>query len=438
MKEIREKVIKEFRRRKYAESTIRGYSSTLFRLFDFYSAHNPTEITNKQVTSYASSLINQKKSHTTLRTLVFVCKIFFDQMHDKKHGIYKFKFPETPERSADFFEQSDILELIDRKENLKHKIIFLLMYSCGLEANELLEIQVKDIISKVENPFIILHDSKGNEKRRAYLSKRVIPLLSDYYKEFKPESYFIYGQNDKTKKYSYTSVSKLLKASVKEMELNPALTTRAFKYSYIKHLNQLGIPLTIVLENLKIKEFNSHFQYSKLIHEEQIINFTPYDKLITTTEKTESFDELESLVFKLKDLDEMDYLMEGIDCFRNGSLRAGVIFIWSSAIKNIRKQILDIDTLKNINIELIKIDSRAKKIKNIDSFEYIKDETTIHLAEKIGVFSKFEKNELINNCLGLRNKCGHPSNYKPEIQRVKSFVEEVLNMIYKKTLPNTV
>ena len=73
----------------------------------------------------------------------------------------------------------------------------------------------------------------------------------------------------------------------------------------------------------------------------------------------------------------------------------------------------------------------------IDSFEYIKDETTIHLSERIGLFSKFEKNELINNCLGLRNKCGHPSSYKPEIQRVKSFVEEVLNMIYKKTLPST-
>lgn len=434
MEEIREKVIKEFRRRRYAESTIRGYSNTLFRLFDFYSAHNPTELTNKQVTSYAKSLINQKKSHTTLRTLIFVCRIFFDQMHNKNHGIYPFKIPDTAERSADFFEQSDVLELIDRKENLKHKIIFLLMYSCGLEANELLEIKIQDIISKDENPFIILHDSKGNEKRRAYLSKRVIPLLSDYYKEYKPESYFIYSQNDKNKKYSYTSVRKLLIDSLKEMELNPALTTRAFKYSYIKHLNQLGIPLIIILEYLKIKEFDSHFQYSKLIHEEQVINFTPYDKLITTSEKTESFDDLESLVFKLKDLDEIDYLLEGIDCFRNGSLRAGVIFIWSSAIKNIRKQILEIETLNKINEELISIDSRAKKIKNIDSFEYIKDETTIHLAEKIGVFSKFQKNELINNCLGLRNKCGHPSNYKPEIQRVKSFVEEVLNMIYKKNV----
>src|SRR5690606_41726925 len=72
----------EFRRRRYAESTIRGYSNTLFRLFDFYSAHNPTELTNKQVTSYAKSLINQKKSHTTLRTLVFVCRIFFDRSEE--------------------------------------------------------------------------------------------------------------------------------------------------------------------------------------------------------------------------------------------------------------------------------------------------------------------------------------------------------------------
>lgn len=81
MKEIREKVIKEFRRRNYAESTIRGYSSTLFRLFDFYSAFNPVDITREQVTQYAKSLIAQKKSSTELRRLAFVCKIFFDQLH---------------------------------------------------------------------------------------------------------------------------------------------------------------------------------------------------------------------------------------------------------------------------------------------------------------------------------------------------------------------
>lgn len=431
MKEIKLQVIKEFRRRKYAESTIRGYSNTLFKLFEFYPAHNPLDITNKQVTSYAKSLIAQKKSTSELRRLVFVCKIFFDQLNNKNHGTYPFKLPEEKERTADFLSQSDILELIDRKENLKHKIIFLIMYSCGLDIGELLEIKINHVISKDKSPFIIIHDTKGIEKRRAFLSKRVIIILSDYYKEFKPTDWLIYGQKDKSQKYSYSSARKIFQNSIKEMDLNPSYTLKVFKYSYIKHINQLGIPLIKILDYLNIKHIDSHFQYSKLIHSDYVIDFSPYDKLINTTTKKENFDDLESLVFNLKDADEIDYLMEGIDCFRNGVLRAGVIFIWSAAIKNIRQQILNKTTIKLINQELSNIDSRAKSIKNIDSFEYIKDETIIHLGERIGIFDKFEKNELISNCLGLRNKCGHPSSYKPGYKRVKSFVEEVLNMVYK-------
>lgn len=245
-------------------------------------------------------------------------------------------------------------------------------------------------------------------------------------------NWLIFGQNDKNKKYTSSSIRNIFKRTINEMDLNPSFTLRIFKYSYIKHLNQLGIPLIKILNYLKIDHYDSHVQYSKLIHEEFTINFTPYDKLITESIKNENFDDLESLVFDIKDIDEIDYLMEGIDCFRNGVLRAGVIFIWSAAIRNIRQQIINKTTLNHINEELSSIDPRAKKIKTIDSFEYIKDETVIHLCERIGLFSKFEKNELINNCLGLRNKCGHPSSYKPENQKVKSFVEEILNMIYKK------
>ena len=87
-----------------------------------------------------------------------------------------------------------------------------------------------------------------------------------------------------------------------------------------------------------------------------------------------------------------------------------------------------------VNSELKFIDRGAKEIKNIDSFQFVKDEKIIHLSQRIGLFDKFEKNILIENCLSLRNKCGHPSNYKPEIQKVKAFVEDIINLIYKKNI----
>lgn len=433
-KDIKESVLRELRKRVYEKSTINSYSSSLFKLFAFFPSINPIEITSKQVTKYAQSLIAQKRSRSTLKSLVYVCTMFFDEMHNKKHGIYKFKLPAEKERKSEFFSQSQILELIDSKKNLKHKCIILLMYSCGLEIGELLNLELENIRSKENYPHIEITDKSGKIKRKAFLSKRIISDLRDYYQEYKPEKWFFYSQTDKQKKYSQESTRGMIKTSIKKLNFSPLLQTKSFKYSYIKHLNELGVPLIKILVFLGIDNYDSHKQYSKLLHGDFQIDFSPLDKRINEDLEYEDFNDLEHLIFELDDINEVEYLMEGIDCFRNGALRAGVIFIWSAAMKNIRQKIIDSTQLSEINKELNSLDRRAKEIKNVESFQFIKDETILNLSQRIGLFDKFEKNELINSCLGLRNKCGHPSNYKPEIQKVKAFVEDILNMIYKKNI----
>lgn len=88
--------------------------------------------------------------------------------------------PEKPKKT-EFFTQSEILELIESKQNLKHKSIILLMYSSGLEIGELLNLKVENIRSKETRPNIQIYDNNGKIKRKAFLSKRVLPTLRDYY-----------------------------------------------------------------------------------------------------------------------------------------------------------------------------------------------------------------------------------------------------------------
>lgn len=435
--DLKKQVISELRKRGYVNSTVSSYSSSLFKLFEYYPAIHPLEITNDQVTKYAKSLIARNKSRSTLSSLIYVSRMYFDEINNKNHGTYKFKLPPEKDRKTEFFTQTQILELIQSKKNIKHKCIISLMYSCGLEIGELLNLKVDNIRSRESFPNIQITDSSGKIKRKAYLSKRILSDLRAYYQEYKPENWFFYSQNDKNKPYSSESTRKMIKDSTSKLNFSPLLQTKSFKYSYIKHLNELGIPLIKILIHLGIENYDSHKQYSKLIHGEIEINFSPLDRRINEDIEVDNFNELEHLIFELDNINEIEYLMEGIDCFRNGALRAGIIFIWSAAMQNVRQKLINSTTLTEINKELILIDKGAKEIKNVDSFQFIKDETTLHLSQRVGLYDKFEKNELINSCLGLRNKCGHPSNYKPEIQKAKAFVEDILNMIYKKTLPNT-
>ncbi len=430
--EFKQHIIDELKKRNYKETTVNQYSSQLFKLFEYYSGIVPLEISKEKVLKYAQSLIAKKRSQSSIKIFSYACNFYFDELNNKKHGNYNLKLPPIREVKAVFFTQGEIIDMIRTKNNLKHRTIIALMYSCGLETSELLNIKVKHISLSPKKPSIQIVDNYGKIRRKAILSGKVIPLLKNYYTSFEPEEWFFYGAKDKNKRYSPASVRKMIDDTISDCHLNPLLKAKSLKLSYIKHLTELDVPLISILGNLGIYSFDTHLIYSKKIYGNYEIDFSPIDKLINKNLETENFKDLEHLVFELQNSDEIDYLMEGLGCFRNGLLRAGVIFLWSAVIKNIRQKIIDSTELSVINKELQILVPKIKQIKNVDSFEFIKDETTLHLSERVGLYGKFEKNELINSCLGLRNKCGHPSNYKPEMQKVKAFVEDILNMVYKK------
>jgi site-specific recombinase XerD len=432
--EFKQNIINELSKRNYKQTTVNQYSSQLFKLFEYYPGIDPLKISKSQVIKYGQSLIAQKRSQSSIQILTYACNFYFDELNNKKHGNYNLKAKPKKEIELDFFKQSEILDMINSKQNPKHKAIIALMYSCGLDTSEVINLKIKHFRFEGKIPEIQVYNNEGKIKRKVILSGKIIPIIKSYYTAYKPTDWFFYGAKIKEKRYSSESVRKMINDTIYNLHLNPLLKAKSIKLSYIKHLTQLNVPLISILGELGIYSFDTHLNYSKKIYGDYRIEFSPIDKLINEKSKKDEFKDLESLVFQLQDSNEIDYLMEAIECFRNGALRAGVIFIWSASIQNIRQKIMNSSNLKEINSELKFIDKAAKEIKNIDSFQFVKDEKIIQLSQRIGLFDKFEKNILIENCLSLRNKCGHPSNYKPKTQKVKAFVEDIINMIYKKNI----
>jgi site-specific recombinase XerD len=431
--EFQQSIITSLQSRGYQESTIKSYSTNLFNLFSFFPKTDPTKITNEQVCKYVKSLIARKLSRSTIKQLYHACDFFYEDLNNIKHGIYKVRLPPTINEKITFLSQSEAFQLIDNSENIKHRCMLLLMYACGLESGAILNLRIEHVRSKEKPPHIQIHDKNG-AIRRALLLVRAIPVIQEYYRSYHPTDWLFYGQDSngkesKQKQYSATSLRRVFEKRIKDEELDTSLKTGSLRLAHIKHMSDLGVPVNLVLDQMGSTSFETHLKYAKILYGDDKVDFTPLDRRIDDDLEIQDFKELEHLVFKLSNRHEIDYLLEALNCLRNGALRAGVIFIWSAGIRNIQQKILDKTTLKVINQELEKID-KSRKIKNIESFEYIKDETTLLLSHRLDIYDKFEKLELTNSSLGLRNKCGHPSNYKPEIQKVKAFVEDMIKMVF--------
>ncbi len=428
--QIKDQIYTHLQNRGYKDATVKSYASHLLNLFRFFPNTAPEQISQEQVLKYMKSLKAQNKHANTIRGVGYAFDFYYNDILGKNHR-YPFKHSPPPSSEYNFFTQDQVFKMIDGCSNIKHKCILMCLYSMGLTSGELQRLKVQDIRSREQPHVAHIRDSEYKVYRKAFLSPQLLRELRKYSKGLSLKSDDFLFHNPQTKnRYASNSITKILDAALKANGLNPELKVKDLRYSYFKHMIELGVPLSGILISMGLVSPDSMLRYHKIIYANEPIRFSPLDRVITLRKASETFDTLEDLVRQLHNEDIATYLKEAIDCLRIGALRAGVIFVWNAAISKVHEQLAEPEKLPAINTHLREMNSRTK-VSGIDDFQKLKDETVLILTEKMGIFDKAEKDILSKSCLDLRNKCGHPSKYQPEIHKVKAFVEDVVNIVFK-------
>ena len=122
-----------------------------------------------------------------------------------------------------------------------------LIYSCGLRRSELLNLKPLDIDSK--RGIVIIRQSKGKKDRIAPLSPKILAMLREYYKSFKPKTWLFEGQIENTK-YNERSLSNVLQQAVEKSKIKKPVSLHWLRHSYATHLLESGTDLRYIQELL--------------------------------------------------------------------------------------------------------------------------------------------------------------------------------------------
>ena len=79
-----------------------------------------------------------------------------------------------------------------RTENLKHHAMLCLAYAAGLHVSEVVNVELKDIDSK--RMMITLRQAKGKKDRQVMLREKLLVLLRNYFRKYKPRRWLFEGQ----------------------------------------------------------------------------------------------------------------------------------------------------------------------------------------------------------------------------------------------------
>ena len=151
-----------------------------------------------------------------------------------------------PQKLPTVFSEEEIIALIGNIENLKHKSVLYLIYSAGLRISESVNMKIADIDSK--RNIIVVRGGKGKKDRTTLLSKKLLHMLREYYRQYRPKEYLFEGQSGG--KYSIKSIQKTFNAALKKSGIRKKATVHSLRHSFATHLLERGTDLRYIQELL--------------------------------------------------------------------------------------------------------------------------------------------------------------------------------------------
>lgn len=244
----------------YAKATTKTYLDQFKSFLNFYQRYEPSELSEAEIRNYLLYLVEKKKvSRSTQNQAINAIKFFYEIVLKQERKVYYLERPMKERRLPNVLSQEDVLKIFSVTENLKHKTMLMLIYSAGLRRGEMLRMRVPDI--DIHRGTVFIKGSKGNKDRQSLLARSLVPYLTKYIEEYKPDYWLFEGE--KGGPYSERSINSVLAKAVREAEIKKEVTLHTLRHSFATHLLEAGtstryIQVLLGHESAKTTEIYTH------------------------------------------------------------------------------------------------------------------------------------------------------------------------------------
>lgn len=236
MTELRKKMIRAMELRSLSKHSKKAYLNAVSGISRYYN-QSPDQLTKEMIEDYVLYLKKEKKcALTTVGTIITGLRFFYIHVVGNEQLARSCNFAKTPQKLPSVLSQKEILRIIEATDNLKHRVMMMATYSAGLRASETLSLKAEHIDSE---RMLIKVTGKGDKQRYSLLSKKLLPELRDYYRQYRPKGYLFPSPNKSTP-LGYEAIRAVYEKARKKAGIKKGAGIHTMRHSFATHLLEAG------------------------------------------------------------------------------------------------------------------------------------------------------------------------------------------------------
>ncbi|MAE87128.1 MAG: integrase [Flammeovirgaceae bacterium] len=228
---------------RYSESTVNSYRY-MFREFLKYLYPRPLyKVQLEDIQRYHYLLVKEKGvSRSYQNQSINAIKFYLEHVLGKDKTTYELERPKKVQQLPRVLSLEEVKSVFNQVDNLKHRAILMTIYSAGLRVGELVNLKVADIDS--HGMRIWIREGKGVKDRITVLSPKLLLVLREYFKAYRPSIYLFEGPDGGI--YTAGSVRKVLSRAVKKAGIRKKVVPHTLRHSFATHLLENGTNLRYI------------------------------------------------------------------------------------------------------------------------------------------------------------------------------------------------
>jgi len=271
--DIEKAVIRECKRRRFSQATIKTYLYCINRFLKL-TEKQIQYVSKKDVKEFLIKLSEKNLSGSSLNTYHMAIRFLFEQVLDKKIWI-DIKYSKVPLKLPIVLNKEEVREILNKISNEKHRLMVALMYSAGLRVLELLNLKIIDL--ELDKNYGFVRKGKGNKDRIFIIADKIkepIKLLIEI-ENLEKESYLFKSNRDK--RYSVRTVQQIIKKAKKKAKIDKQISPHTFRHSFATHLIENNYSVLDVQGLLGHKSPETTFTYLHIASPNMINIKSPLD-----------------------------------------------------------------------------------------------------------------------------------------------------------------